>query len=175
MAVFDAIATLVPEVAPQLSLKWPNDLLVRGRKACGILIELRAEAQGPGHVVIGTGLNLRLAAKSVRAIEALGTEPGDLQAAGLDVADRNRIAAALVAHYAQGVAIFGRDGFAPFAADWARHDALRDRDVRVMGVDVERAGKARGIDAQGNLVLELAGGRRETVVSGDVSVRAGTP
>ncbi len=160
-----------------LRLKWPNDLLVRGRKAGGILIELRAEAQGPGHVVIGAGFNLRLPAPLAERIAATGTQPADLASAGLDVADRNRIAGALVGAMVIGLDAFVREGFAPFAAEWAAADALRDQPVRILGAvaDDERDGVARGIDAQGNLLVDRADGQREVVNSGEVSVRPTVP
>jgi BirA family transcriptional regulator, biotin operon repressor / biotin---[acetyl-CoA-carboxylase] ligase len=163
--------------AQGLALKWPNDLLVRGRKAGGILIEMRAEAQGPGHVVIGAGFNLRLPAALAERIAASGTQPTDLATAGLDVTDRNRIAAALVGAMVSGLDAFVRDGFAPFAAEWAAADALRDQPVRILGAvaDEARDGVARGIDAQGNLLVERADGHREVVNSGEVSVRPMVP
>jgi BirA family biotin operon repressor/biotin-[acetyl-CoA-carboxylase] ligase len=160
-----------------LALKWPNDLLVQGRKAGGILIELRAEAQGPGHVVIGAGFNLRLPAALAERIAVTGTQATDLASAGLDVTDRNRIAAALVGAMVTGLDVFMRDGFAPFAAEWAAADALRDQPVRILaaGSDTQRDGIARGIDAQGNLRVERPDGGCDVVNSGEVSVRPGAP
>ncbi len=61
-----------------LQLKWPNDLLCDSRKLAGILIDMRAEAGGPGYVVIGIGLNVALAQTARDQIRATGTEPCDL-------------------------------------------------------------------------------------------------
>jgi BirA family biotin operon repressor/biotin-[acetyl-CoA-carboxylase] ligase len=155
-----------------LRLKWPNDLVTEGGKAGGILIDLRAESGGPAHVVIGVGLNLRLDATVRAAVADTGTAAVDLASAGVDPADRNAIAAALLGEYLRGIDQFSREGLAPFAAEWAAADALRDRPVRVAGVADERLGIARGIDASGALRLELADGREVPVVSGEVSVRA---
>ena len=56
-----------------VSLKWPNDLLVDGRKLGGVLIDLRAESAGAACVVIGIGLNMALGAELLRQIAASGT------------------------------------------------------------------------------------------------------
>jgi BirA family biotin operon repressor/biotin-[acetyl-CoA-carboxylase] ligase len=55
-----AVRAAVAEIAPQLlaDLKWPNDLLLRGKKFCGILIEMNAEATRVRHLVVGVGINV---------------------------------------------------------------------------------------------------------------------
>ncbi len=55
-----------------IRLKWPNDVWFNDRKIGGVLLELRAEAAGPAHVVIGVGLNVSLSAAARREIEATG-------------------------------------------------------------------------------------------------------
>ena len=100
--------------AREVSLKWPNDLWFGERKLGGILVELRAEAGGPGHVVIGIGLNLRLSSASRTAIERLGTSAADLLECGVDVAARNALAARVIARCVEGLKVFDNAGFAPF-------------------------------------------------------------
>lgn len=158
--------------ARELALKWPNDLLAAGGKVGGILIELRAESGGPAYVVIGIGLNLRLAPAALEAVAATGTRAADLAGVGLDPADRNAIAAAVIGETLRGIERFAQSGFAAFAAEWAGADALRDRPVRVIAGSGTQQGVARGIDAGGALRLELPDGRMVAVVSGEVSVRA---
>ena len=63
-----------------LALKWPNDLLLDGRKLGGVLIELRGESAGPACVVIGIGLNVALGAALLRKIAATGVAATDLEA-----------------------------------------------------------------------------------------------
>ena len=58
-----------------LQLKWPNDLNCGGRKLGGVLIDMRAEAGGPGYVVIGIGINVALEETARTQINATGTEP----------------------------------------------------------------------------------------------------
>jgi BirA family biotin operon repressor/biotin-[acetyl-CoA-carboxylase] ligase len=161
-------------VAPSgagLALKWPNDLVSGDAKLGGILVELRAEAGGAGHVVVGVGLNLRLGAQGRADVAAEGTVAVDLESLGADVHPRNRLAAAVVGQCAEGLAAFASQGFAPFIDQWRAADALLDRPVQVLGGAGAFAGVARGIDAQGVLQVETPAGAVRGVSSGEVSVR----
>lgn len=162
--------------AEGLALKWPNDLVVAKSlaKVGGILVELRAEAGGPAHVVVGIGLNLRLSPASREQIAGLGTQASDLAACGLSIDRREGLAAAVLDECLAGLERFAREGFRPFIDAWRSVDALRDRPVEVSGAAGEtKRGMARGIDAQGTLQLDDSAGRRVAVQSGEVSVRLG--
>ncbi|NBX41572.1 MAG: biotin--[acetyl-CoA-carboxylase] ligase [Gammaproteobacteria bacterium] len=171
LALTEAIDPPRPGQPNRLGIKWPNDLWFGERKLGGILVELRAEAGGPGHVVIGIGLNLRLSSASRTAIERLGTSAADLLECGVDVAARNALAARVIARCVEGLKVFGNAGFAPFFAPWRATDALRGRRVRVGETGREIEGVARGIDAEGALLVENAIGERVRVIAGEVSVR----
>ena len=175
-------AALLACGATDLALKWPNDLVTMAAagadsakapaKLGGILVELRAEAGGPGHVVVGIGLNLLLGAAGRAAVAELGTTAADLATLGVDVEARNALAAAVISECVRGLETFGREGFAPFLEAWRAADALRDRPVRIEAGSGAREGIARGIDPQGALQVERADGRRESVLAGEVSVRS---
>lgn len=173
VCVLRALQSLLPPGRPPIGLKWPNDLVAGTAKLGGILVELRAEAGGAGHVVVGVGLNLRLGTRGRDDVAAEGTAATDLEALGVDVHPRNRIAAAVVERCVEGLACFAAEGFAPFIGEWRRADALRDRPVRVLGGAEAFEGLARGIDAQGALQVETAAGVVRSVSSGEVSVRGG--
>ena len=98
----------------QVQLKWPNDLLVSGRKLGGILIELRAESAGPAYVVIGIGLNVALGPQLLEKIAATGIAATDLRAAGLQDVSRNRVVAQLVSACLSGLLEFERAALGPF-------------------------------------------------------------
>jgi BirA family biotin operon repressor/biotin-[acetyl-CoA-carboxylase] ligase len=155
---------------PQVQLKWPNDLLVAGRKLGGVLIELRAESAGPAHVVIGIGLNVSLGAQLREKIATTGIAATDLQAAGLSDSSRNRVVAEIVGACLQGLLEFERAALRPFIEDWRQADALNGKIVDVSGAQGIAQGMARGIDLHGALLLETAHGVQR-FISGDVSVR----
>jgi BirA family transcriptional regulator, biotin operon repressor / biotin---[acetyl-CoA-carboxylase] ligase len=154
-----------------VALKWPNDLVTRGGKLGGILIEMRAEAGGPVHVVIGIGLNVLLDDAARAAVKAAGNTADDIRAHRTPVPDRNRIVAALLARLVPALEGFPRQGIAPHLASWHESDALFDREVSVENAGDITRGIARGIDAHGALLIETPAGLQR-FVSGEVSVRA---
>jgi BirA family transcriptional regulator, biotin operon repressor / biotin---[acetyl-CoA-carboxylase] ligase len=156
--------------AADVRLKWPNDLVTPRGKLGGILIEMRAEAGGPVHVVIGIGLNVLLDDAARAAVKAAGNVADDLRAHRDPVPDRNALVAALLARLVPALAAFPRAGFTPHLADWHEHDALRGREVRVENAGEVTRGMARGVDAHGALLVETPTGVRR-FISGEVSVR----
>ena len=159
--------------ARDIRVKWPNDVLLANRKLGGILCELRAEAGGPAYVVIGIGLNVRLNAAARRTIAATGVEAADLsEALAPAPAERAAVVAALVDELIAALGQFQRDGLSPFVQAWRDADALHGVEARVSLGDKQHRGIARGIDADGALVLETPAGVLR-FISGEVSVRPG--
>lgn len=152
-----------------LSLKWPNDILHGDAKLGGILIDLRSEAAGPAYVVVGIGVNVRLPRAARAALAAEGVEAADLASLG-DAPERNALAAVLMTELCLALAEFGARGMAAFSDEWQSADALAGRPVRVLHGGQQLEGLARGVDADGALLLEAGGGRRR-IISGEVSVR----
>ncbi|MEJ0086853.1 MAG: biotin--[acetyl-CoA-carboxylase] ligase [Pseudomonadota bacterium] len=151
-------------------LKWPNDLVTPRGKLGGILIEMRAEAGGPVHVVVGIGLNVLLDEAARAAVQATGNVADDLRAHHSPVPDRNTIVAALLARLVPALDGFPRHGLAPHLANWHECDALFDREVRIENAGEISRGMARGIDAHGALLVETPAGVQR-FISGEVTVR----
>jgi BirA family biotin operon repressor/biotin-[acetyl-CoA-carboxylase] ligase len=173
LAVGVAVARALRRVGAQgIRLKWPNDLWFEARKVGGVLIDLRIEAGGAAHVVIGVGLNVALPEEARRDIEQSDGRP--LVAAVADacaqVPSRNRIAGATLDELLRMLAQFEREGFAPFRDAWSELDALHGRAVRVLLADRSLCGIALGVDSDGALCVELDGGVQK-FVSGEVSLR----
>jgi BirA family biotin operon repressor/biotin-[acetyl-CoA-carboxylase] ligase len=154
-----------------LGLKWPNDVMTPRGKLGGILIEMRAEAGGPVHVVIGVGVNVLLDDAARAAVEASGNVADDMRA--WRVPDRNAIAAAVLRRLVPALEGFPRHGFTPYLADWNACDVLIDRGVRVENIGEDVRGVARGVDTHGALLVETPQGVKR-FISGEVSVRAET-
>jgi BirA family biotin operon repressor/biotin-[acetyl-CoA-carboxylase] ligase len=152
-----------------LGLKWPNDVVRGDSKLGGILVDLRGEAAGPTYVVVGVGVNVRLPESARERLAAEGVNVLDLAALGTPPA-RNALAAALIAELSAALVEFDARKFAAFADEWQAADALAGRPVAVLQGDEILEGRARGVDADGALLLD-AGGIRRRIVSGDVSIR----
>lgn len=168
-----AVGTMVLRAIDSLGiegagLKWPNDVLAGGGKLAGVLVELSGEYQGPCAAVIGVGLNLRLT-EALR--EQAGQPACDLATLATDLPDRNLVAARLIAALVEGLREFERHGFAPFAEDYARHDLLAGRQLKLSGAQGHFEGTGAGVDARGALQVRLADGALRSVDSADVTVR----
>ena len=149
----------------RLLLKWPNDLYVDGGKAGGILCEARARG-GLTRLVIGCGLNL------LAPLAPVGQPAAGLFKAGSAPARESLIPVlgkALLDATDQLLA----GGFEPFREGWSERDMLRSQPVVIHDYDGSWAGIAKGIDADGALLVEPEGTpwtvRR--VLAEEVSVR----
>jgi BirA family transcriptional regulator, biotin operon repressor / biotin---[acetyl-CoA-carboxylase] ligase len=164
LAVHDACAALVPGLADALRLKWPNDLLCRGAKIAGILIEGEGRPEGEGVVVavIGIGVNCR---DHPDAVEHPAT---DFAAQGAPIAAPallgalRRTMAARLAEWDRGA------GFAAIRSVWLARAAGLGQAMRARLPDREVSGVFEAIDEAGRLVLRLADWRREVVTAGEV-------
>jgi len=153
-----------------VTLKWPNDIWLHDRKVGGVLIELRAEASGPAHIVIGVGLNVELPAAARREIEAGGVRVAAVADACAVPPSRNLVAGAILDELLSMLVQFEREGFAAFRDAWTALDGLNGRPARVLLGDTVISGTARGVDQEGALLLDTGDGLRR-FVSGEASLR----
>lgn len=158
--------------ASEVGLKWPNDLLWRGSKLAGVLIEMRGEPDGPAHVVIGIGLNLRLPDASKQSLLEQQAQVVDLQEIlGERCPARNELVAAITTQLLQVLPNFAVNGFAPFVDEWQRYDVLHKAEVNVLQGERTIAGVACGVTTDGSLLVDTQSGVQR-FVSGEVSLRA---
>lgn len=163
-----ALADALAARGDSVQLKWPNDLLCDGKKLGGVLIETAADPHAANVVwaVIGIGINMQHCA----TLDAeLGLPIASLSAMAAE--DRDALLAGLLDHLGRELGQFEKAGFGIFVSRWNALHAHRDQPVRI--IDRGRTlfdGVARGVDAQGCLLLDTADGPR-AVVAGDVSLR----
>lgn len=151
------------------AIKWPNDLVLDGRKLCGCLVEMQGEARGPCRAVLGIGVNVRMPTSSV--LTAVDQPWTDLERS-LPGCSRNQLAARLLDVLFAYLPRYENLGFAAFMPLWESHDILRGRTIDLTTANGTLQGVARGIDVNGSLLLETGSGL-ESLRSGDVSVRKG--
>lgn len=151
-------------LAPRL--KWPNDVLLGGRKVCGILIESRPGPGGQARLVVGIGINCLGSARDF-APELQGILTTLAEATGRPVDSEGLFAAVLERLDLN----FGRmsAGERPALLDaWRARADLAGRRVRFAIGRGTREGRAAGIDAEGRLLIDTAEGARHTHASGEV-------
>ncbi|HSC46965.1 MAG TPA: biotin--[acetyl-CoA-carboxylase] ligase, partial [Gammaproteobacteria bacterium] len=118
---------------PDVSIKWPNDLMAAGKKLGGVLVDIEGEPPLATRAVIGLGVNVRMPAAAASDIDqpwmdlatlAQGTPP-----------ERNRLAAALIRALVEALEDFAHTGFAGFSADWQALDLVAGRAVALHAQD----------------------------------------
>jgi BirA family biotin operon repressor/biotin-[acetyl-CoA-carboxylase] ligase len=144
-------------------LKWPNDLLVAGRKAAGILLEAATTAGGGlDFVVLGIGVNL--ASHPAADVRRPAT---DLARAGAPIGAAELLEA-LADRLAVGLARWRADGFAPVRAAWLARAAGLGEPIDVRLGDALISGRFVDLDVDGAMIIETTAGRRHRLTAGDI-------
>lgn len=157
------------QVAP-IALKWPNDVLLDGRKLAGILLEMQGDPAGICQVVIGVGINVSMDGVDTGAI---GQPWADLREFPL-AQDRNRVLALVIDELVVALEEYRRSGFASFREEWQGFDAFRGEEVMVQLGESAVFGVAEGVDEGGGLRVRTATGL-QTFHGGEVSLRRVEP
>lgn len=153
----------------QVGLKWPNDLMVDGRKLGGILVEIGGDAAGPMRVVIGLGLNVTMPPSAADTID----QPWcDLASLSSTPPSRQLVCVALLDALLPMLRRFESEGLRPFVDGWNRHDLLLGRAVQVFEAGRVHEGVAAGIADDGALRLTHPDGGERLYHAGEASLRA---
>jgi BirA family biotin operon repressor/biotin-[acetyl-CoA-carboxylase] ligase len=162
LAIGDAIAELAPPLA--VTYKWPNDVLVDGRKVAGILLESRSQSDGSlTHLILGCGVNLASHPEAT-TYPATSLHHEGLAAEITEV----EVLEAFARHFRSWSERWTRDGFAAARSAWLGRAQSLGQEIQVRLPDRSLVGVFRDLDAEGFLVLETADGHRERISSGDV-------
>jgi BirA family biotin operon repressor/biotin-[acetyl-CoA-carboxylase] ligase len=148
-------------------IKWPNDVLVGGRKIAGVLTEATLAGAAVKYALVGIGVNVNLDAAAVPEIADTATSVR--RELGRDVSREEVLAALLSAFEARYRD--AQEGDAAFRAWRSRLDTLGRRVRATMGERVEE-GIAEDVDAQGSLLIRRDDGSLAIVEAGDVTLRA---
>lgn len=163
--------TLEDHVSGAPRIKWPNDVLVRGRKVAGILSELACEPGRTLFVIVGIGVNLNFP-RALMPPEIRDLATSVLEEAGGPV-DRVVFTRSLVRNLEKRYIELEERGFDAIARSWNAYARMEGRWVRARTTEEDLVGRVRELDGDGFLVLECRDGRTERVVSGDVFLLEG--
>lgn len=148
-------------------IKWPNDILIHGRKMVGILTELNGSAEKVNYIIMGIGVNTGVTKKEL---------PDDLKDIVTSFAmegaavRRAELLQTILAELERLYQTVCQEGFAPILAEWRLLSCMLGQKVSVSSVGRTFIGVAADIDDDGNLIVETDRGR-EKVMAGDVHVR----
>lgn len=148
------------------ALKWPNDVLLRGGKVAGILLESIGVGAQVSHLAIGIGVNLA-AAPGADQVEEGALRPAALKSELGVVITPEDFLDLLAAAYARHEDQFRTYGFAPIRTAWLANAARLGETITARTTRDTHVGTFRDVDGDGQLVLETAKGRI-TIPAGDV-------
>ncbi len=162
-----ALAETLESVLPgPPEIKWPNDILVHGRKLAGILTESSCEGMRVRFVILGIGVNVNVPADLMPAT-IRDNATSLYQLTGQEF-DRNRLAGLLIQGLERCYKDLTGDGFAAMAGRWERYFRLKGRAVQIQMLDQVTRGTAIGIDAEGALIIRDEDGVTQRILAGDV-------
>lgn len=151
-----------------LQIKWPNDIVLKGKKVCGILTEMSVRRNRIEHVIIGVGINVyqqEFAPELVDKATSLEAEWGQRLS-------RERLLGAILDAFEEYYDLFLQTGDLKMLRNIYNHKLVNlNREVRVLDPKGEFTGIATGINDRGELCVELSDGELVEVYAGEVSVR----
>jgi BirA family biotin operon repressor/biotin-[acetyl-CoA-carboxylase] ligase len=160
-----ALARGLEVLGATAELKWPNDLLLGGRKVSGVLCESRPVPFGGQAAVIGVGVNvLQRAGELPEGLEATATS---LAIEGCETT-REAVAAAFLNAFEPLWTDLQEGGRSELIGGWRLRASCWGRELQVVTATGAVTGVARDLDLDGALLLEVEGGRRVRIVAGDV-------
>lgn len=165
-----AVATAIQQVTGiKAGIKWPNDILLEGRKLAGILTEMNAETDKINYLVIGIGINVCLQDEEL---------PSELRALAVSLAEekgvnvsRTKLLAEILRQLDCLYKDFQKGIFTRIFSMWRDLSVTLNRTVTVKGLHYTEEGFAVDIDDTGALLLRDGQGNIKRIYSGDVSIR----
>lgn len=148
-----------------IKLKWPNDGVYMGQKLMGNLVELQSESYFETLAIIGIGINVNMLFDSSNITQ----EWTSLQKITGKYIDRNVLCIALIHNLNYALEQFDKYGLKEFIQQWHQLDSLYNKKINLN--EGEFSGIAKGINENGNLLLELESGEVRAFSSGEASIQ----
>ncbi len=151
-------------------IKWPNDILVRGKKLAGILAEMEAEGSDTRFIILGFGVNVNWEKEDFPP--ELRESATSLRAEKGEEISRAAAAAGLLRELEAEYVSFLREGFsARLRDDWNRLSGVNGKRVTLQSPEGKISGRALGLDPDGALLLLDGEGSTRRFIAGEVSLR----
>jgi BirA family biotin operon repressor/biotin-[acetyl-CoA-carboxylase] ligase len=163
VALSRAISRIVPL---EIGIKWPNDLLVNGKKISGILLESAAEDERLRYVVVGLGISVNLEPEDYP--EELLEKAISLKMASGSSINRSELIASILEEFERLYDLYLQEGFTPIRSLWEAHSVTLNNPTQLYTPQGSFHGIPRGLDPMGGLQVELEDGSYRTIYSAEV-------
>ncbi len=151
-------------------IKWPNDIVIDGKKVCGILTEMSCELNMINYCIMGIGINVNLD-KEDFSKDLIDTATSLKSIAGEKI-DRKRLLAYILNHFENLYIPFKEEGDISKTIKICKENSiLIGREVKIIMGDTRKTGKVLDIDERGQLIVKYKDGKVEEIFSGEVSIR----
>jgi BirA family transcriptional regulator, biotin operon repressor / biotin---[acetyl-CoA-carboxylase] ligase len=163
LAVFDTIKELTGSLP---SLKWPNDVLINGRKVCGTLLEISTEADMVRFVIVGIGLNVNMDESDVG--EVIQGKATSLFMETRKLYERPLVCGMLLTNLERHYRLFQQKGATEICAVWEEIAQIKGKQLEINQMGESYKGISEGIDKDGAVLLNV-GGKVKKIIAGDVN------
>ncbi len=160
-----AVAKTIREFGLQAKIKWPNDVLINGKKVCGILTEIGAEMDSIQYVVVGVGIDANVDTETFPE-EFRDSSTSLKNELGYDI-NRVEFVQKLLIELEALYIKFQNEGFSSIMEEWRIMSATIGQWVKITTQSRILYGEAVGVDSDGALILETGEGRLEKIVAGN--------
>jgi len=150
-----------------IGIKWPNDLLIDGRKISGILLESATEDERIRYVVVGMGISVNL--EETDYPEEVAAKAVSLRMASGRVLDRIELIAEILKEFEELYSVFNASGFEPIRLLWEARSINLNKPTVLMTAGGRIEGIPRGISETGALIVEMPDGGMQTVYSAEIN------
>jgi BirA family biotin operon repressor/biotin-[acetyl-CoA-carboxylase] ligase len=161
-----ACAKVLRGIGFEAELKWPNDILIQGRKIAGVLTETMTKDQEIG-VIIGIGINVNMPTAS---LEAIGVPATSLLQLSQKKWDLQEVTELVMDHFTQDLEVLKKSGFAPFQAPFEKMLAYKGQEITISDGAQTIKGICHSITKDGRLQLQLPSGEIKLVTAGEVGI-----
>ncbi|NLT94224.1 MAG: biotin--[acetyl-CoA-carboxylase] ligase [Clostridia bacterium] len=163
------VRTLYKALGIKAQIKWPNDLLIKGKKVAGILTELSAEMERVNYIVFGIGLNVNQKIKDFP--EELRNKAISLRIASGHYVSRVQVLKVMLEELERTYNEYLQRGFDYILEEWKNHCDTLGKEVQVFMDGTKLEGKAIDVDREGFLIIQDKENNIHRVIAGDVSLR----
>ncbi len=153
----------------EAGIKWPNDILINGKKICGILTEMRTDMDRVHWVVVGIGINAMNSSFPVELQDVATSLAIEREATGKGQAVmRAEATAAVLNSLEEAYDTLFHQGFDQIREEWLHYNVTIGKKVKINTINNTFLGIAKAMDGEGHLIVTTEKGKEKTVVSGDV-------
>ena len=163
VAIAEALLSLV---RIDLKIKWPNDILVNGRKLAGILTEISADMDTVNYIVVGLGVNVNTPPGHFS--EELRNQATSIYIETGEKLSRSRLTRAWLQQFEKYYEMFKKSDFAPIMHRWKQLSGFIGQKIMVDMVGQKHVGEVADIDEDGVLILKDDQGKYRRIFSGDI-------